>query len=68
MTRYVSKQNIVNGSQKSQPDYWLEYGNRGNSNATTPRYKVRLVVTFSRKVKKTRWIEPKRCWESLTIR
>lgn len=50
------KQNIVNGSQKESPDYWLEYGNPWNSNATTRVIKSVLAVAFSRKVK-TRWIE-----------
>lgn len=57
------KQNIVNGSQKESPDYWLEYGNRGNSNATTRAIKSVLAVAFSRKVKKRAGLKPKRFWE-----
>ncbi|MFP1592343.1 glycogen/starch/alpha-glucan phosphorylase [Escherichia coli] len=59
------KQNIVNGSQKESPDYWLNTVTRGNSNATTRAIKSVLVVAFSRKVKKRAGLKPKRFWESL---
>ncbi|MGU0016079.1 glycogen/starch/alpha-glucan phosphorylase [Escherichia coli] len=58
------KQNIVNGSQKESPDYWLEYGNPWEFKRHNTRYKVRLVVAFSRKVKKRAGLKPKRFWES----
>lgn len=36
------KQNIVNGSQKESPDYWLEYGNPWEFKRHNTRYKVRF--------------------------
>ncbi|MFR4486711.1 MAG: glycogen/starch/alpha-glucan phosphorylase [Escherichia coli] len=38
------KQNIVNGSQKESPDYWLNTVTRGNSNITTRAIKSVLAV------------------------
>lgn len=51
------KQNIVNGSQKESPDYWLEYGNPWEFKRHNTRYKVRFGGRIQQEGKKTRWIE-----------
>ena len=51
------KQNIVNGSQKESPDYWLEYGNPWEFKRHNTRYKVRFDGRIQQEGEKTRWIE-----------
>lgn len=62
------KQNIVNGSQKESPDYWLEYGNPWEFKRHNTRYKVRFGGRIQQEGKKRAGLKPKRFWESLTIR
>ena len=51
------KQNIVNGSQKESPDYWLEYGNPWEFKRHNTRYKVRFGGRIQQEGKKSRWVE-----------
>lgn len=42
------KQNIVNGSQKESPDYWLEYGNPWEFKRHNTRYKVQVSISIKK--------------------
>lgn len=57
------KQNIVNGSQKESPDYWLEYGNPWEFKRHNTRYKVRFGGRIQQEGKKRAGLKPKRFWE-----
>ena len=51
------KQNIVEGSQKESPDYWLEYGNPWEFKRHNTRHTVRFGGRVQQEGKKTRWVE-----------
>ena len=51
------KQNIVDGSQKESPDYWLEYGNPWEFKRHNTRHTVRFGGRIQQEGQKTRWVE-----------
>ncbi|VCW85204.1 Maltodextrin phosphorylase [Klebsiella variicola] len=62
------KQNIIDGRQMESPDYWLEYGNPGNSSAIKPAIPCALAGAFSMRGKTRAGWKPKRSSRWPTIR
>ncbi|MBJ3815626.1 glycogen phosphorylase [Shimwellia pseudoproteus] len=51
------KQNIVDGSQRESPDYWLEYGNPWEFERHNTRYRIRFGGRIQQEGKNARWLD-----------